>query len=88
MDGYFWKWRMQGGALDLGAKARALLVQGDHDPCWSFESTSRTGKSIGAGWRSNEKTRLRVASRKDLTVRVSLPHVEILLSDCGSVSCR
>jgi glycosyltransferase involved in cell wall biosynthesis len=29
MDGYFWKWRMQGGALDLGAKARALLDDGE-----------------------------------------------------------
>jgi glycosyltransferase involved in cell wall biosynthesis len=24
MDGYFWKWRMQGGALELAAQARAL----------------------------------------------------------------
>jgi glycosyltransferase involved in cell wall biosynthesis len=29
MDGYFWKWRMQGGALELAAKARALLHTGE-----------------------------------------------------------
>jgi glycosyltransferase involved in cell wall biosynthesis len=28
MDGYFWKWRMQGGALELASQARALLASG------------------------------------------------------------
>lgn len=29
MAGYFWKWRMQGGALDLAEQARALLASGE-----------------------------------------------------------
>lgn len=29
MQGYFWKWRMHGGALELAEQARALLVQGE-----------------------------------------------------------
>jgi glycosyltransferase involved in cell wall biosynthesis len=29
MDGYFWKWRMQGGALELAEQARALLAGGE-----------------------------------------------------------
>jgi glycosyltransferase involved in cell wall biosynthesis len=29
MGGYFWKWRMQGGALELAEQARALLAQGE-----------------------------------------------------------
>jgi glycosyltransferase involved in cell wall biosynthesis len=29
MGGYFWKWRMQGGALELAAQARALLAAGE-----------------------------------------------------------
>jgi glycosyltransferase involved in cell wall biosynthesis len=29
MDGYFWKWRMQGGALELAAQARALWAAGE-----------------------------------------------------------
>jgi hypothetical protein len=29
MDGYFWKWRMQGGALELAAQARALWTAGE-----------------------------------------------------------
>jgi glycosyltransferase involved in cell wall biosynthesis len=29
MDGYFWKWRMQGGALELVRQARALLAAGE-----------------------------------------------------------
>jgi glycosyltransferase involved in cell wall biosynthesis len=29
MDGYFWKWRMQGGALELVRQARALLASGE-----------------------------------------------------------
>jgi glycosyltransferase involved in cell wall biosynthesis len=29
MGGYFWKWRMQGGALELAGQARALLAAGE-----------------------------------------------------------
>jgi glycosyltransferase involved in cell wall biosynthesis len=29
MSGYFWKWRMQGGALELAEQARALLAEGE-----------------------------------------------------------
>jgi glycosyltransferase involved in cell wall biosynthesis len=29
MPGYFWKWRMHGGALELAGQARALLAEGE-----------------------------------------------------------
>jgi glycosyltransferase involved in cell wall biosynthesis len=29
MDGYFWKWRMQGGALELAEQARSLMAAGE-----------------------------------------------------------
>jgi len=30
MQGYFWKWRMQGGAMELAEQAKALLATGEH----------------------------------------------------------